>query len=204
MKSERRSGRRRVIAAVLLGAALAAVPAAARAQLPFFGNKSDYKPFNDPGGRFHLDQPKDWQVTAGVGDVLFTFAQKKGEAALVIEHFRLSDTPGEISELFGQLEADTLKQRQPLASDLVMKILGSNGRPVITIDYARPGLAGPEKGRQYTFPIGLDLYRLNCTAAAALFPKYDSIFVRIATSFAPSAGGPPAAPAATQGAPQKK
>jgi hypothetical protein len=149
---------------------------------------------------FQVDYPKDWQPTAGVGgDEVVTFAQKKGEAALVISKFHMNQTPGQISDLFAQIEADTLKERQPQATGVSHKLVGSNGQPVITVDYTRPGLAGQEQGRQYSFPVGQELYRLNCTAMAAQFMKYESVFLHIAGSFAPisaSAAEPAATPPA--------
>ena len=171
------------------------VPSVARGQFGIFGGgKTDYRPFADPGRRFQLEYPKDWTATAGVGDVLVTFAHRKGEAALVIEKLHLNEALSEITDAFGEFEARTLKERQPQATDVSTKILASNGRPVITIDYARPGLGGAERGRQYSFPIGQELYRLNCTSLASMFAKYDPVFLRIASSFGPAAPPSPDAP----------
>ena len=168
------------------------LPTAASAQFPFLGGK-DYKPFKDQAGRFQLEYPKDWQPVLGVGDVLVTFAQKKGEASLVIKRFQLLDDPGQINDVFGQLETDALKMDQPQATDVTFKIVGANGRPAVVIDYSRPGLAGPERGRQYSFPIAQAVYRLNCTAVAGVFAKYDPQFLHIAQSFMAASAPPPAA-----------
>jgi hypothetical protein len=170
-------------------------PQCAFAQFPFLGGR-DYKLFKDQAGRFQLEYPKDWQPTMGVGDVVVTFAHKKGEAALLIKRFQLLDDPGQINDVFGQLELDALKMDQPQATDMSFKIAGANGRPVVVIDYSRPGLVGPERGRQYSFPVGPEVYRLNCTSLTGLFAKYDPQFLHIAQSFMPSSGVAPADPAA--------
>jgi hypothetical protein len=172
--------RRFFIAGVCACCALS--PAFAFAQFLGFGG-NDFKQFKDQAGRFQLEYPKDWQPTLGVGDVLVTFTQKKGESALVIRRFQLLDDPGEINDVFGQLESDALKMDQPQAKDVSFKIVGANGRPVVVIDYSRPGLAGSERGRQYSFPIGPNVYRLNCTALTGLFARYEPQFLHIAQSF---------------------
>jgi hypothetical protein len=163
-------------------------------------SSKDFQLFRDPAGRFSLDFPKDWQVNAGVGDLLVTFAQKKNEAALVIErfHLNLAPTADKIDDLFAQIEEDTLKERQPQASDVSHKIVDGNGRRFIVIDYTRPGLTRPvERARQYSLPFGQDLYRLICSAAPNQFAKYDPLFAHASDSFtAPAAdvpGKPPGA-----------
>ena len=182
---------RRGFLIVALLACCTLLPKFALAQFLGFGGK-DYKPFKDQGGRFQLEYPKDWQPTIGAGDVIVTFAQKKGEAALVINRFQLLDDPGQINDVFGQLEGDALKMDQPQATDVSFKIAGANGRPVVLVDYSRPGLTGPERGRQYSFPIGQEVYRLNCTALTGLFAKYEPQFLHIAQSFMVASGAPPA------------
>jgi hypothetical protein len=154
----------------------------------------DFQLFRDPAGRFSLEFPKDWQVNAGVGDVLVTFAQKKNEAALVVErfHLNLAPTPDKIDELFAQIEEDTVKERQPQAIAVSHRLADGNGRRFIVIDYTRPGLTRPlERARQYSVPIGQDLFRLICSAVPAQFAKYDPLFAHINDSFAaPGAGAP--------------
>jgi hypothetical protein len=188
--------RRRLFIAGLL-AFCTLSPTFAVAQFPFLGGK-DYKLYKDQAGRFQLEYPKDWQPILGVGDVLVTFAQKKGEATLLVKRFQLLDELGEINDGFGQLEVDGLKMDQPQATDVSFKVVGANGRSAVVIDYSRPGLAGPERGRQYSFPIGQAVYRLNCTALAGVFAKYDPQFLHIAQSFmaASAASTPSPAPAA--------
>lgn len=148
-------------------------------------SKPEYTPFKDPAGQFALEYPKDWQVIGGAGDVTVTFAQKKSEAALVVEHFKMNTAlaPEEVTELFAQIESDVLKERQPKATDVVSKVVDQNGHRLIVIDYARPGLAGPERVRQYSFPVGQALYRLTCSAITAQFAKYDPMFAHVADTF---------------------
>jgi hypothetical protein len=155
----------------------------------FKGGKGDFQTFQDPGGGFQLEYPKDWRVTAGIGDVIATFAQKNGEAAVVVERFRMTQPLKAVTDQFGQIEVDILKERQPRATSDSFKLVTANGRPVVVIDYSRAGLAGQEQVRQYSMPIAQDLYRLTCSAVMAQFTKYDPIFVRIAGSFAPLAAG---------------
>src|SRR3954466_2912533 len=110
-----RDGRRCFIASLLALCTL--LPTFAFAQFLGFGGK-DFKQFKDQGGRFQLEYPKDWQPTLGGGDVLITFAQKKGESALVVKRFQLLDDPGEINDVFAQLESDALKVDQRQATDV--------------------------------------------------------------------------------------
>ncbi len=156
----------------------------------------DFQLFRDPASRFSLEFPKDWQVNAGVGDVLVTFAQKKNEAALVVErfHLNLAPTAEKIDELFAQIEEDTLKERQPQAIAVSHRIADGNGRRFIVIDYTRPGLTRPlERARQYSVPIGQDLYRLICSAAPAQFAKHANPCAHTSTTL--SSHRPPRCPA---------
>ena len=193
-----RIGRVLIVACVF---AFTLVPQFASAQLGglFGGGGKDFALHRDPGGRFQLDYPKDWQRTAiGAGDVLVTFTEKKGEAAVFIQRHQLLDDPGDITSIFGQFEVDSLKMQQPQAAGVSFKIAAaSNGRSVVIIDYSRQGLAGPEQGRQYSFPVGREVYRLNCTAKMSVFAKYEQQFLRIAESFTPASSAQ-ATPAAGQ------
>lgn len=179
---------RRALIGSIIACAIAAGPAAA-AQFGRFlkrDSKVEYMPFKDAANQFALEYPKDWQVIGGAGDVLVTFAQKKSEAALVVERFKMNTplAPEDVTELFTQIEADVLKERQPKATEIVAKVIDNNGHRLIIIDYARPGLAGPEKVRQCSFPMGAALYRLTFSAPTAQFAKYDPIFAHIAGTFA--------------------
>jgi hypothetical protein len=42
---------------------------------------------------------------------------------------------------------------------------------------------GSERVRQYSVPVGRQLYRLTCISSAAQFAAYDPVFAHIAASF---------------------
>lgn len=170
----------------LVIAALTALPAIAGRTGRLHAQFS-YDTFKDPANRFTLEYPREWfwQLIPGVGDVLAAFTEKKGEAALIIERFQLQQriTPGDMTDLFAQLELDALKQKQPKASNFVSRLMDMPGRKIVVIDYARPGLLGPELARQYSYPVDVSLYRLTCSAPQSYFPKYEAAFTRIAQTF---------------------
>jgi TonB family protein len=183
---------RPIVIAVIVGVALPVV-AAASGQFGFLRKgKVDYQAFKDPGGRFSLEYPRDWQAIAGAGDVIASFSERKGEAALVIERFHLNQALAseEVSDLLAQLEADVLKEHQPKATDVKSQVVEAGGRRFIVIEYARPGLNGPERARQYSFPVQDEMFRLTCSAAVAQFTKYDPVFAHIADSFKPRSSNP--------------
>lgn len=147
----------------------------------------NYDQFKDPANRFTLEYPREWfwQLIPGVGDVLAAFTEKKGEAALIIERFQLQQkvAMNDMTDLFAQLELDVLKQKQPKATNFVSRLMDMPGRRIVVIDYARPGLLGPELARQYSYPIETSLYRLTCSSPQAYFGRYESAFARIAQTF---------------------
>ena len=173
-----------VSALILFG--LASEPAVAR-QFPFWPGrpKAGFLTFSEPGGQFTLEYPKDWQVIAGAGDTIVTFAQKKNEAAIVVERFRLNIplAPENVTALFAQIESDFLKERQPKATEVNARLVERNGPRMIVIDYARPGFARPERARQYSLPRGQMLFRLMCSAVTAQFTKYEPMFAHAAETF---------------------
>jgi len=188
-----RSRRRLCLVVIVLVVTAVAFPDAAEIGLLKRDSKTEYRTFRDPNGRFALDYPKDWQVIAGAGDVLVTFAATNGEAAFVVERSKMNIAlaPEDITDLFAQIEADILKERQPRASDLIAKVGGDTSLRTILIDYARPGLSRPERARQYSLPMGQELYRLTCSALTIKFAKYDSAFAHVAGSFKNTAAPQP-------------
>lgn len=183
--------RRVVVLAILVTTALAATPASGQGVL-FWRSKADFKAFKDPAGKFVLEYPNDWQLVDGVGDVIVTFRQKKGEAALVLERFHLNLAVGkdDIDANLVRVETDVLRERQPTASGVVSKIVDRNDTRLILIDYKRTGLTQAEQVRQYSFPIGQEIYRLICSAATGLFTKYEPGFAHMADSFKASPSAP--------------
>jgi hypothetical protein len=43
-----------------------------------------------------------------------------------------------------------------------------------------------ERVRQYSFPVGQDLYRVTCAAVSSQFAKADPLFTALAESFRPA------------------
>ena len=179
--------------------ALAGVTAVLSAQAPGVPTPNEYgrapkldaQWFQGPNNRIRFEYPKkDWQVVPGGSSVIVTLAQKKGEAAVVVEQNRMNQAlaPEDITDLFGQLEADIVKKRQPSANDLQTKLVQTAGRRLVILTYGRKGVAGPELVRQYSIPTGTDLFRLTCSAASAQFMKYEPVFAHIAASFAVTSG----------------
>jgi hypothetical protein len=159
--------------------------------------KSGYSVFTDPGRRFSVEYPKDWTwlMISGSGEPLATFSQPKKEAAFVVERFRLRQPlPGDlVTEVFAQIEADVLKENQPRATDVVAKMVDEGGKRVIVIDYSRPvaGADLQERVRQFSYPVGQDLYRVTCMAINAQFAKYEATFAMVAASLKPAGELPP-------------
>jgi len=182
---------RRFAAVVLVVAGAVAVLAQAPAAPPpnEYGRapKLDTQVFQGPTRRIRFEYPKkDWQIVPGGSSVIVSLTQKKGEAAVVVEQTRLNQAlaPDDITDLFGQLEAETVKEHQPSAADLQAKVVQASGRRFVILTYGRQGVTGAERVRQYSFPSGTDLYRLTCSAAASQFTKYEPVFAHIAASFA--------------------
>lgn len=180
-----------VVMAILVTSVAAATPVSGQGVL-FWRSRADFKAFKDPAGKFVLEYPNDWQVVDGVGDVIVTFRQKKGEALLVVERFHLNLPVGkeDIDANLARVETDVLRERQPTASGVVSKIVDKNETRLILIDYKRTGLTQAEQVRQYSFPIGQEIYRLICSAATGLFTKYEPGFARVADSFKASPSAP--------------
>jgi hypothetical protein len=152
--------------------------------------RADFLLFTDPGRRFSVEFPKDWRwmIVAGSGEALTTFVQPKSEAAVVVERFHLKQwlEPEEVTEVFAQIESDYLKENQPKATDVVATLKTTSGRKTVVIDYTRPGLGERERVRQYSFPVGQDLYRVTCMALMSQFTKYESTLADMAQSLKPA------------------
>lgn len=187
------ASRRFVLA--LLAATGVLVPAASA-----LAQRANYLLFTDPQRRYSVEFPKEWQwlMVSGAGEPLVTFIQPNKEAAVVVERYRMRQSLArdEVTDLFAQIEADVLKENQPRATDVASKIATQNGRRLIVIDYFRPGLDVRERVRQYSYPVGQDLYRVTCMAISAQFPKYEATFDVVASSLKSSgdlgAAPPPA------------
>jgi len=139
---------------------------------------------------FEFEIPKkDWMMVGGPGpgaEMQIVATSKNGEGTILVERtiMRQALDPSDITDLFMELEADTLKKRQPTGSQLESRIIEGGGRRIVAIEFTRAGLAGAERARQYSFPIGESLYRLTCAAPAGAFDKFAPVCAHIAASFA--------------------
>jgi hypothetical protein len=181
----RRNATFRHRSAALLALAAVLVSTHALAQRP------NYLLFTDPQRRFSVEFPRDWtwMMVSGSGEPLVTFVHPRKEAAFVVERFRMRQKleRDEVTDLFAQIEAEVLKENQPRATDVASKIVTESNRRLILIDYLRPGLDVRERVRQYSYPVGGDLYRITCMAVQSEFTKYETIFGIVATSLRPGA-----------------
>lgn len=127
---------------------------------------------------------KDWMVLPSSGALVLAAASRKGDAVVLIERSTLRQAldPADITDLFAQIEIEAIKERQPKAADFQSKVLDSGARRLVAVQYNRPGVLGNERVRQYSVPVGTDLYRVTCISSAARFAAYDPVFSHIAAS----------------------
>jgi len=168
---------------VAVGAAVSLlVAASAWAERPAYGT------FTDRQRRFAVDYPTDWmwEVIAGSGEPMFIAKQPKREAAVVVERIKLKQALAgdEITDVFEQVELNILKENQPQSAEVKATIVPTaSGRRFLVINYMRPGGAPDQHVRQYSYPVGKDLYRVTCMAPdAGSFRKYESVFETMAQS----------------------
>jgi uncharacterized membrane protein len=174
-------------AAVFASAATPAQAPAAKAD-PWLAKSTrlQFQPQRAADAPVQLDLPrKDWSVLPSSGSVLLILASKKGDAIVLVERSSLQQAleAADITDLFAQIETDGIKERQPKATDFQSKVLDSGDRRLVAVQYARPGVLGSERVRQYSVPVGRQLYRLTCISSAAQFASYDPVFAHIAASF---------------------
>lgn len=149
--------------------------------------KLDVQPFVGPGNRIRFEFPKkDWLLVPGGTVSIVSVIQKSGQAAVVVEHTKLNAAlaPDDITDLFAQLEADQIKQQQPDAADVQSKLVAVGNRRLVIVGYTRRGVAGAERVRVYSMPVGSDLYRITCSAATQQFARYEQVFAHVAATFA--------------------
>ena len=177
--------RRRLAILMVVLAPFATVTLGAQAK-PAAGVRKGYQPFRGYPDRFTFEYPtKDWEQIAGGTSSVMTLAQKKREAAVVIEYqpLRLELAPNEIDEEFAKLELEPVTQRQPGATNTRLKLVEMGANKVIVIEYSRKGLMGAETVRQYSLALGKHLYRIVCSAPTASFGKHEPVFAAIVESF---------------------
>lgn len=147
-----------------------------------------FRPHKDPTGRISIEYPReDWRIVPGGSTTVASFTQNDGEATVVLEQTTLNQAlrPNEVTDVFGQIEMETIKQRDPQASNFDTRLMDEGGRRVVGIQYQRTGPQGTEIVRQYSFPIGKTLYRLTCVIKANTRATYDPICSHMAASFKP-------------------
>lgn len=182
--------------ALLVVSLVAALPAAARGQAaakpdPWLARTTrvQFQPQRAADAPLQMDVPrKDWMVLPSSGSLLLVLAARKGDAVVLVERSALRQPleAADITDLFAQIEVDAIKERQPKAADFQSKVLDAGDRRLVAVQYARPGVLGNEKVRQYSWPIGKQLYRMTCISSAAQFAGYDAVFSHIAASFTAS------------------
>ena len=180
---------------VLLAGSLAsgwpAAPAAqavAKAADPWLARsaKLQVQPQRAADAPIQLDLPKkDWMVLPSSGSLVLALASRKGDAVVLVERSALRQALAaeDITDLFAQFEVDAIKEWHPKAADIQSKVLDLGARRLVAVQYARPGVLGSERVRQYSVPVGRQLYRVTCISSAAQFAAYDPVFSHIGASF---------------------
>ena len=144
-----------------------------------------FKPFRANNGRFSIDYPdRDWNVLPG-GSAVVSFAQRRGEASVSVEHasLQLALERDEIGDLFARLELDDFRTRHPELSQSTAEVRDVGPYRVVVISAARAGALGDERLLQYSFPVGTSMYRVTCVAATATYEKYEPVFLQMIGSF---------------------
>jgi hypothetical protein len=169
-------------AIVILGCALVAMAQPRR----------DYSLFTDPGKRFSVEFPRDWRwaIISPAGEALATFVEKDGKAAVIVERFRLDGpvAPEDITDSAARIEVKYIQEGQPRATIIGSRIDRPKTGPVIVIDYSRPGSDGSfvERVRQYSRPVGQNLYRITCSSIENLFKNYERTFITMVETLKPA------------------
>lgn len=171
-----------------VGTALLAQTAKPAAPDPWYGGTTrvQFQPLKGAAATgFQIDWPKkDWLLLPSAGSLLMVVASKKGDAMVVVERTDLRQTlePSDITELFAQLESDAIKEKQK-ALDVQARVIEAGARRLVAVQYQRTGALGAERVRQYSVPVGKQLYRVICISSAQEFLKYDPVFAHMASSF---------------------
>ncbi len=190
----------RFIRTAFVVAALAALAGSAAAQQPpadpWYGRMTKPKDMDSPrqfGTIFSIELPKGWQWAPGHSSTMFLVAEKtKGNnpgGAIVLEYMRLQGAfDSSLLSRFARVELEDAQQREIAGKSFTMENKVVDGRPLIVIQYDRPGLSGaPDHVVQYSFPVADTMYRLVCIAPLAEINKYQATFAHTAASFTPAA-----------------
>jgi hypothetical protein len=176
--------------AIVLSAAAAAAQSSSRgaAADPWYARatRPDFQVSRGAEVAFQMEWPRrDWLSLPGGGSLLLAFASKKGDAVVLVEQVPLRQPlqPEDLTELFAQLETEAIKERHPGASDFEPRVIEGGDRRLVAVQFARTGVLGSERVRQYSLPVGRQLYRVTCAAAASQFAAYEPIFAHMAVTF---------------------
>lgn len=180
--------------AVLFSGVLLAVPPAPAGQAgstpadPWYSRttRAQFQPVPVTDVTYRLEWPKkDWMLLPSGGSLLVGVVPKKGDAVVLLERMSLQQAldPADITDLFAQIETDAIKERHPTASDFQSRILENGALRLVAVQFSRPGVLGSEKVRQYSIPVGRQLYRLTCASRAASFAAYEPLFAHMAATF---------------------
>jgi hypothetical protein len=157
---------------------------------PVYAQAEGFLLYTDPERRYSIEFPRDWrwEIVAGSREPMAVFVHPRSEAALIVERLRMRQrlAPGEVTEVFAEIEADSLKESQPRVSNVSSRIETWGSQRVIIIDYRRPGIDAFEQVRQYSFPVDQDLYRITCAALASRFQTYQGTCTTVARTLKPS------------------
>jgi hypothetical protein len=159
---------------------------------PFRDKKVTYQEFRVADVTVQYPE-KDWNQLPGAGTVLVTFAQKNGEAAVVIDRTKLPTplAPEDITDLFMELETELVKERDPSLQGMRSTFLRLGEFPrIVQMDFTRGAPPREEQVRQISIPMGWYLYRVVASARIAEFEKYEEMFLHMMTtlSIRPSQG----------------
>ena len=152
------------------------------------GDKTNYRAFKDPAGRFELEYPtKDWRLLPSGGSSLAVFARNDGPA-LFVDHLQLVGrlTPAEVDAM-PDLELGRIKDQQPTARNFKNESFESRSGRGVLIRYARVGTQ-PESVVHYSIAVGQDLYRLIAVVPEKMFSKYELVVLHMIASFQAPAG----------------
>jgi hypothetical protein len=162
---------------------------AARSSQLFGRGATEYQPYQNAIHKLTIDYPKkDWQIVSGAGTVVVTFAQKRSEAAVLIEDEALEQPleAKDITTLFAKLEMERIMGQTPGSANFKSAISGDKDRPLVVVDFTKPSAtSGVDRARQYLIVLGQRVYRITCSAQPPLFDKYAPIFEHMVASFKP-------------------
>ena len=153
-----------------------------------------YRAFRDPAGRFEIDYPtKDWRLPPSMGTILAAFARNDGRATLAVDYSRL-DGPLARSDIayntMKDVQIEELKERRPQATDITSELVETKAGRGALIRYAMVGATGPERGIQFSVPVGQYLYHIIAIVSESLLSRNEDVLLHMIETFQAPAGPP--------------